>query len=175
MSAALPFDDSTHAQPWPIPHGLLARAEAKAQPRRFAATPAAPSAFGALQAEVQTEPAASLDDRHFEFMTQRAEQYAARVGGDRLVALNFEIGQLRGELRDARHTLARLEGRSFAPQAGCEFTTVKLCGTEVLVEYDTEERTVIQVLIGGVWIDPEDCFGRSVIDGWNETLQQEEA
>lgn len=64
--SAVPFDATTDAQPWPLPDknvhpvfagilqaveaqpAMLARAAAKAEPRRFAAVPAQPSAFGAL-------------------------------------------------------------------------------------------------------------------------------
>lgn len=59
--SALPFNAQTDAEPWPVPHGLLARAEAKAQPRRFAETPAAPSAFGALEPELRSEVSEALN------------------------------------------------------------------------------------------------------------------
>lgn len=54
MSAALPFDDSTHAQPWPVQRGLLIVAASKAEPRRFSG--ASITGFGGLDEEVELRP-----------------------------------------------------------------------------------------------------------------------
>lgn len=162
--SAVPFDKSTDAAPWPFPPAELVERAAEKESRRFAAEPVTPSAFGVLP---------DAEDRHFEFLQQRAEQIAARVGGDTLAAKNIEIGQLRSELRDARHTLARLEGRAFAPQAGCEFCTVNVGEAEVMVEYeliDGSEVSILQVLLNGVWVDPEDYFSRVTISCWEEEI-----
>lgn len=98
--SSLPFDAKTDAEPWPVPHGLLQRADAKAQPRRFAATPAAPSAFGDLpvQHEAEVEPELSPEVAKALSLLRGMKMQARHAD---LTALISRVEVMLGEAADA--------------------------------------------------------------------------
>lgn len=112
MSAALPFDDSTHAQPWPLPDknvhpvfagilqaieaqpAMLERAAAKADGRRFTGEPL--TGFGELPVEFQAEVEPKLGDATLDAI-RLIRELGADASHAELKALMASIGWIVGE------------------------------------------------------------------------------
>lgn len=97
------FDDTTDREPWRLPpHGLLQRAEVRAQPRRFAESPAAPSAFGALEGQARLTPADHMAAE--ERLLSDADLFLDWLGSQCFQQSRVEIGYvpLEGWLDEAR-------------------------------------------------------------------------
>lgn len=142
--------------------------------QNFAQVPAKPDAAGRL----------------FQRMADEADAYAKKIGADHTTALNHQIGALHGHLRGLMGELATFKGTSAKPQMGCGLTTVQLGDADVLVEFEYEpgERavydvdspacgpgcdpslTIIQMLVNGVWIDPEDAVSEQQIERWQQQI-----
>jgi hypothetical protein len=128
----------------------------------------------------------SATDHLIDRLRTKAAAYAERIGGDSTTALSHECGLLTAELRGALARIDVFTGIGAKPQMGCFLTTVTAGEAEVMVECEyeagspgrtygepddcypeePESLSIIQALVNGQWIDPEDYFADSVIEAW---------
>lgn len=63
----------------------------------------------------------------------------------------------------------------FQARTGCELDRLPLGNASVLVEYEIVDgdAQVLQALINGMWIDPQDFLAESIFDSWQEELTRQ--
>ena len=105
----------------------------------------------------------------------------------------FPADQLLPEAQALAREVAMLKGVGHKPQRGCSFTTKPLGESECLIEFEftpgragryfgppedcypdePAEVTILQVLINGIWCDPADFLADSLLERWQEEIEQE--
>ena len=128
-------------------------------------------------------------DRRVIRIEDEAKEYAEKVG-DKAARWPYQSGAFRAELRKECDTVAQFTGANAKPQSGCFFQKLWAGDAEFIVEceytpgepanMDADSPTcgpgeaaqiaLIQVLINGQWIDPEDIFDQVVIDRWTQQV-----
>ena len=106
---------------------------------------------------------------------KQARAHAAQLGLNETAALQYEIGLLYSELRRQREHLTQFLGTGAKPQRGCHFYDVSFGDAVAKLEYEftdgepeswsgltgvghpgsPAEVSILQMLINGVWIDPD--------------------
>ena len=137
-------------------------------------------------------------------MSQRASRIRAEAaklratlesqGTATIDAIAQECGFLLGSIEGLCAQLAEYTGAGSKPQAGCQIAEVNDVNGTWLVEYEYEpgstgrtsgppemcyegespSLTIIQVLVNGEWMDPNCLFDLSSIEGWEETLIEQQ-
>lgn len=122
-----------------------------------------------------------------------AQAYAAKRGLDSTAAAFFELGLYASAMRNATDKLAQFTGKGAKPQAGCHFHEVTWGDVEVKLEYEftdgepeswngltgvghpgsPAEVSILQMLINGVWIDPDGIVHPDLIDRWEADIAEE--
>lgn len=123
---------------------------------------------------------------------KQARSHAMQHGLNETATLQYEIGLLYSELRRKHDHLNQFLGTGAKPQAGCRFHDVTWGDAEVKLEYEftdgepeswngltgvghpgsPAEVSILQMLINGVWIDPDGLVHPDLIDRWETEIAE---
>lgn len=121
-----------------------------------------------------------------------AKAYAEKHGLDSAAAAQYELGLLTCALRKAKDELRRFTGDGAKPQADCRFHDVTWGDAEVKLEYEFTDGepqswngltgighpgspasvSILQMLVNGVWIDPDGLVHPDLIDRWETEIAE---
>lgn len=115
------------------------------------------------------------DARSVREQTLMADNAAHRI---RIEALEQRNDELARRVADLSHELRTLKGDNALPQRGCRLVTVPFLMGSLLCEVEgdgKDELAVVNVLINGRWLDPQDVRAFMDVDHIGELVIDAEA